>query len=212
MTKVSITNRHDSMRFVMKFPDVKISGNFNYYDHTIKVEPFNGPLIREVSGAIDYVMKASVNGKGGINPGQLFEVIEAAGTRANTAAEFVEFFKSDIEKAHGIVVRPFEATPVENSTASVKKDGRGWKLEAKFQNGDVLQLKSSGRSVEIGMQPPITGFMDAVTTLTFGYIGIGADPQQLLEAFCEHAKTATSTEDWIDSCRAGIVPGAVMKR
>ena len=212
MAKVSITNQHDYMRFVINFGSVKITGNFNRYEHTIKLVPFHGSLARAVSEAIDYVMKTSVDAPNGINPGQLFEVIEPAGVRAKTPEEFVEFFKSDIEKAHGIVVRPFPVEARASSTASVSKDGRGWKLDAQFENGDVVSVKSSGKSLSMTMKPPISGLMDEIGTLTFGYIGIGADPEQLMNAFAGHAMQASSTEEWIDSCRAGIIPGTVMKR
>jgi hypothetical protein len=211
MAKVSITNQHDYMRFTINFGSVKVSGNFNRYEHTIKTAPYEGKTARAVSEAIDYVMKKHVNA-GDINPGQLFDVIKPAGENAKTPEQFIEFFKDGIEKAHGIVVRPFEVETRESSTAAVSKDGRGWRLNARFANGDVLSLKSSGKSIEMSMTPPISGLMDAVSTLTFGYIGIGAGPQELLEAFAEHAGQSSSTEEWIDNCRAGIIPGNVMKR
>ncbi|NTF17961.1 hypothetical protein G6L37_06060 [Agrobacterium rubi] len=212
MAKVSITNQHDYMRFVVNFGSSKITGNFNRYEHTVKLAPFHGPTARAVSEVIDYVMKVSVNAPNGITPGQLFEAVEPAGVRAETPEQFVEFFKSEIEKLHGIVVRPFDVETKDSSTASVVKDGRGWKLNAQFENGDVISVKSSGKSLSMTMKPPISGIMDEISNLTFGYIAIGADPQQLMNAFAEHAAQATSTEDWIDSCRAGIIPGTVMKR
>lgn len=212
MAKVSITNQHDYMRFIINFGTVKITGNFNRYEHTVKLVPFHGPQAREVSAAIDYVMKTSVNAPNGINPGQLFDVIQPAGERAKTPAEFIEFFKSDIEKAHGIVVRPFAVETRDSSAATVAKEGRGWKMDAEFANGDVVSVKSSGKTVSMTMNPPISGLMDEIGTLTFGYIGIGAGSQELMEAFAEHARQVSSTEEWIDSCRAGIVPGTVMKR
>jgi hypothetical protein len=212
MAKVSIINQHDYMRFIVNFGSVKITGNFNRYEHTVKLVPFHGPNARAVSEVIDYVMKTSVNAPNGINPGQLFDVIQPAAERARTPEQFIEFFKSDIEKAHGIVVRPFNVETRDNSTAKVSKDGRGWKLDANFKNGDVVSVKSSGKSLSMTMAPPISGLMDEVSSLTFGYIGIGADPQFLMEAFAKHVAETASTEEWIDSCRAGIVPGSVMKR
>jgi hypothetical protein len=211
MAKVSITNQHDYMRFIINFGGAKITGNFNRYDHTIKLAPFDGALARAVSETIDYVVKFHVN-PGDINPGQLFEVIKPAGERAKTPEQFIEFFKSDIEKAHGIVVRPFEVTTRPDTTASVAKDGRGWRLEAQFANGDVVSVKTSGKSLSMTMNPPISGMMDEISSLTFGFIGIGAEPQQLMEAFAERARESASTEEWIDACRAGITPAAVMKR
>jgi hypothetical protein len=211
MAKVSITNQHDYMRFIVNFGAVKITGNFNRYEHTIKLAPFDGPLARKVSEAIDYVTKFHVN-PGNISPGQLFDVIKPAGERAKTPEQFLEFFKSDIEKAHGIVVRPFDVEPRDKSTATAFKDGRGWKVEAKFANGDVVSVKSSGKSLSMNMAPPITSLMDEISSLTFGYIGIGADAQQLMEAFAEHASQSDSTEEWIGNCRASIIPGNVMKR
>lgn len=212
MAKVSITNQHDYMRFIINFGSVKITGNFNRGGHTIKLAPFHGPLARTVSEVIDYVMQTSVNAPNGINPGQLFDVIQPAGARAKTPEEFIEFFKSDIEKVHGIVVRPFSVETRSGSTATVAKDGRGWKLDAHFENGDVISVKSSGKTVSMTMHPPISGMMDEISTLTFGYVGIGADPQNLMEAFAEQVERSASTEEWIDNCRAGIIPGSVMKR
>lgn len=211
MAKVSTTIQHDYMRFILNFGPVKITGNFNRYDHTIKMAPFNGSIARAVSETLDYVMKMHVK-TGGINPGQLFEVIKPAGERAKTPEEFIEFFKSDIEKVHGIVVRPFDVETKEQSTARVVKDGRGWRLEANFTNGDFLSLKSSGKSISLSMAPPITGLMDEITSLTFGYINLGAGAQELLEAYREQSEQSASVEELIDNCRASITPAAVMKR
>ncbi len=213
MAKVSITNQPDYMRFTINFGAVKITGNFNRYDHTIKMSPFDGPVARAVSEAIDYVMKLHVRSASAtINPGQLFDIIKPAGERSKTPEQFLEFFRSDIEKTHGIVVRPFDVKTRDKSTATVSKDGRSWKVDAQFANGDVISVKSSGKSLSMTMTPPITSLMDEISGLTFGYIGIGADPQNLMEAFAEHASQSDSTEEWIGNCRASIIPGNVMKR
>lgn len=213
MAKVSITDQHDYMRFIINFGgDVKITGNFNRYQHSVKVAPYDGQTARAVSEAIDYVMKASVNAAGGINPGQLFDVIKPAGERARTPEQFLEFFKGEIEKAHGIVVRPFDVKPRDKSTAEVVKEGRGWQMEAYFENGDFIRVKSSGKTVSMDMTPPITALMDEAMNLTFGYVGIGADAKSLVEAFADQARESSSTEEWIDNCRSSITPAAVMKR
>jgi hypothetical protein len=212
MAKVSITNQHDYMRFIINFGAVKITGNFNRYDHTIKLAPFDGPLARAVSEAIDYVMKFNIKTSGDINPGQLFDVIKPAGERAKTPEQFLEFFKSDIEKAHGIVIGAFEVQPREKSTSEALKDGRGWKMEARFENGDFITVKSSGKTVSMNMTPPITALMDEAMTMTFGYVGLGADAKTLVEAFAEQAAQSSSTEAWIENCRLSITPAAVMKR
>jgi hypothetical protein len=213
MAKVSITNKHDYMRFIINFGgDVQITGNFNRYQHTIKVSPYHGPTTRAVSEAIDYVMETSVKSAHGINPGQLFDIIKPAGELAKTPEQFIEFFKSEIEKVHGIVVRAFDAERREEPISEVSKDGRGWRMTAHLENGDCITVKSSGRTVSLNMTPPITGLMAEAASLAMGYVQLGADSKALADVFAEHAMRSRSTEEWIESCRMSIAPADVVKR
>jgi hypothetical protein len=154
--------------------------------------------------------KAHVRGyeKNLYNPTQFLEIVVAAAERAQTLEAFEEALASDLEKAFGINMHaPFETTPRASTVATVSKKGRGWNVEAQFENGDAFTLTINGRSVSYGMNPPITGLQAQVSKLAFAAAAIH-EGETAARIFADAAFGAASVEAWIDNIQSALTPTA----
>lgn len=208
MAKVTITDQHDWYRFILKFPTVKITDVYNRGGATIKMDPYNGAELRKVCEVLDYAFTSSRHvTNDGYNLKEMGEVVRISAEKAKTVEEFLELFSDRMEVEHGLSkTARYETTSRTATTATVKKEGKGWMVQARFANGDDFDLKINGSSLSTLMNPPLTGLADQVSTATFGMLGVLRDPQAVAERFKDDALRSISVEDWIDNIRASIAP------
>jgi hypothetical protein len=208
MAKVSKTLTNNNLRFTATFPGgQKVTGSWSGGGKLFTVEPYDGETVRRVSGLF---AKAHVRGyeRNLYNPTQFLEIVVAAAERAPTLEAFENALKDDLEKAFGINMHaPFDLGTRASTVATVSKRGRGWNVDAKFENGDSFTLTINGRSVSYGMNPPITGLQAQISKLAFAAAAIH-DGETAAKIFADAARDAGSVEAWIDNIQSALTPSA----
>lgn len=208
MAKVTKTLTNNNLRFAATFPGGrKVTGSWSGGGKVFTVEPYDGETVRRVSGLF---AMAHVRGyeKNLYNPTQFLEIVVAAAERAPTLEAFEDALRSDLEKAFGINMHaPFEAEGRASTVAAVSKKGRGWNVDAQFENGDAFTLTINGRSVSYAMNPPITGLQAQVSKLAFAAAALH-EGEAAANIFADAARGAPSVEAWVDNIQSSLAPSA----
>lgn len=208
MAKVTKTLTNKKLSFSATFPSgVKVTGSWSGSSELFTVEPYDGETVRRVSGlfALAHVRGYQQNL---YNPTQFLEIVVAAAERSPTLEAFEDALKSDLEKAFGINMHaPFNLEKRPSTVTTVSKKGRGWNVDAKFENGDAFTLTINGRSVSYGMNPPITGLKAQISKLAFAAAAIH-EGETATNIFADAARGASSVEAWIDKIQSALTPTA----
>ena len=204
MAKISITNQHDWMRFIVKFADgTSIKCVFNRGGSSVDVSPTSSAatkLSNQISAILLENGQKSKN-ESGWNLGKFFEVVEEVGKAAKTADEFVDGIKAKLGfKAE--VARPADAP---EKTIVTTKQSRGQIINAHFPSGERVELKVNKSSLSIAMNPDLAGPRDAMTKFIFGVKSAQmVDDETLNRVLVETAENASGMNDWLQRAREGV--------